>query len=181
MERRYDRETGLRALTRTELDAVLDYYRAKNGDMFATAQEMELLHQDHDHAISVLNYGPDEPLDLLTHVAWERGWMHAEFQIDSCGAERFPGRWRGQRWNGFATPEFTKEVGLRYCEAYVRTASEGNWAPECKLVQAFYDPEEDAFRVYDPWNEEWDVFGNEGDGWYAIGAFCWGWMLVEQE
>lgn len=79
---------------------------------------------------------------------------------------KFPGYTFGDRWNGWATPFFTKDVGMRIVKAH----SKGS---------ARYDPRKDAFVFrLDPDAPDLDVFEGEiveGKKLYPIGSYYWIW------
>jgi hypothetical protein len=97
----------------------------------------------------------------------------AYFVIDSVENDSFEGYTAGERWNGWAQPEFTKEEGLRLVEAL------------CDTLR--YDEAMDAFVESDEaYEEPTSYFGQEFivDGelvtLYAIGAGCWTWSEEDE-
>lgn len=117
---------------------------------------------------------PKAPCSKLASpkYAWPRthGYVSRSFSLD---ADEEPvvrsGVTDGSRWNGWATPWFTKEVALE-----VLSAMSGiSWS---------YDEESDTFRgLFDDCPEEeaeeWKGRDIDGEVRYSIGAWSWCWNL----
>ena len=109
----------------------------------------------------------------------------ARFGIDSR-EEEFVGYTTGARWNGWATPYFTKEVA----DEIMKTQNEAyiEWQMDKDGYRAVYNAEKDQYEFYDPDLEEPEIFDMEicetVDGklhLYGIGAYCWIWDEIEEE
>lgn len=105
----------------------------------------------------------DPPMDLTPGL----------FEISSVQGP-YEGWTSGERWNGWACPYFSREVGLKIAADYTSSGP-------CFLAE--YDAEEDCFRFYDPDHEEWEAFGAMEVGTrqvYPIGTHFWTWIKVEE-
>ncbi|MBV9924480.1 MAG: hypothetical protein JOZ96_05510 [Acidobacteria bacterium] len=92
----------------------------------------------------------------------------AKFALDFLEGQEFEGFTRGETWNGFACPLFTREQAERLAEAW-----------RARGHEARYDAGADAFTFQmDSGGEEYDTFpAVEADGQrlYPVGASCWIW------
>jgi hypothetical protein len=105
------------------------------------------------------------------------GMRKARFYLEGFEGT-YEGYTFGQRWNGWAVPYFTKEVGQSIMDEM--NTDEGN--------TAVYDEERDMFVVsngYDDTTEEFPGMDIAGDGeilrLYPIGASSWVWDEAEVE
>lgn len=116
---------------------------------------------------------------------WKRIRVEMDMVTDGTSFEAYT---KGERWNGFATPFFTREEGLRLMEMMSAT-NKLNGIPE-DSYHYFYTADDgiDAFitqdddQVKDGIFEQWDVAeerGPNGEKLYPIGAWAWVWTEVE--
>jgi hypothetical protein len=102
----------------------------------------------------------------------------AEFYLDADPETTFSGYTKGDTWNGWACPYFEKEVAEQIAEHH----GEIHRYENAEEYWAEYDPDEDVFRFHDDQGEEPRTFGpveTEKGKLYAIGAYCWTWVEVE--
>ncbi len=102
-----------------------------------------------------------------------QGLREAKFQLDAYGEEVFEGLTDGQRWNGWACPLFTKEVGLRIAE--VNNAIDG-------CGRLYYDSEHDAFIAELAEYDEpyiFEVVQVVGVKYFPIGSHYWTWTTMD--
>lgn len=96
----------------------------------------------------------------------------AEFTIgDSPLAGPFAGYTKGETWNGWEVPYFTKDVAEAVVAAWVRGHDE---------ITAHYDAERDAFIFASPDDGEdgpevYEGVDTEDGRLYCIGGFYWTW------
>ncbi len=81
----------------------------------------------------------------------------------------FPCTLLPNRWNGFACPLFTREVG----DEIMRELASGE-----DVVDAYYSSARDAFVILRAHDTEPEIFEATEGGLYGIGAFCWAWTEV---
>ena len=102
----------------------------------------------------------------------------ARFQIDDSAS--FEGYTRGDLWNGFACPRFTKEEGLKIVQHFNTEDYPARFNEEKDQFEFTMDDykDEGSLDVTTPVNIEFE--GNELKV-YPIGAWGWIWDEVKEE
>lgn len=100
-----------------------------------------------------------------------------KFEIEN--GNQYEGYTKGEHWNGWECPRFTKEVGLQIVEE-INTFDSKAWFDESKDKFCF-DLDNTGEDIYE--FEGYNI--KVGDGGtlhvYPIGAWCWIWDEVEEE
>ena len=94
------------------------------------------------------------------------------FKIESLGYETFEGFTKDENWNGWDCPYFTFEQAQKVLKVY----------NDLRVVigqkdLAYYDSAADVF-IFPTSKEESETFAaiiENGQKYYAVGAFCWIW------
>ena len=110
----------------------------------------------------------------------------SKFYIDTNEGE-FEGYTTGYRWNGWATPYFTKEVADEILKSQNKAYSD--FGMDKDGCYAIYNVENDQYEFYEPdyYDGPYTVEGEDFetvDGklhLYGIGTACWIWDEVEKE
>jgi hypothetical protein len=114
-------------------------------------------------------------LRLVTEEEKKPKWRKAKFTLD-CLEASFEGWTVDQRWNGWACPSFTKEVGLKIVKAFNKKG--GGLSP------GRYDEKKDAFifmegedrnEPYEVKGEDYTINGRKLHV-YDIGVMNWTWF-----
>lgn len=109
------------------------------------------------------------------------GLQKATFYLDAFPDEKYVGFHRGENWNGWACPYFSRRAGLRMVELYSKRRPGDHFGLDHK---AEYDQDENAFRFYDPVHDTWEAFeAVEIDErlLFPIGTFNWTWSIAGRE
>ena len=94
----------------------------------------------------------------------------------------FCGFTSGQKWTGWATPFFSREVGLQIADALRRSDSGADEPMDLR-----YDAEADAFVLHDPFAPDeatlWEAVHRPDAPrpLYPIGTWMWTWEEVEDD
>lgn len=104
------------------------------------------------------------------------GFRRADFSIETLGNVSFQGFTRGETWNGWQCPYFTRETAEQILKASERNGYRWQYdeTSDTYLVQHSADPtdfEPDRFEEV-----KIEIEGLETKA-YAIGAYSWAWEI----